>query len=72
MSKHIEYYFEVIRATKTRFWSRIIRNNHKILWTSEQYTTKQNAMKPVDDMVSAIGKSKCVVIFTDRTKKEEK
>jgi uncharacterized protein YegP (UPF0339 family) len=59
---HSEYIIEVHRSVikrRQRWWSRIKSRNGKIVWTSETYTSKQNAMIPVQKLISNIGKKKC-------------
>jgi len=59
-----DYYMDILRSEdKKHYWSRIRAKNRKILWASETLTSKQNAMKPIIDLVRYIGKSKCQVMY---------
>lgn len=62
------YHFEIHRR-KSHFWSVIKSSNHKTIWTSKTYTTKQNAVIPCEKLASAIGVRKCSFVFIDHNKK---
>ena len=47
--------FEVIRAGQTKFWTRIKAQNGQIVWTSEVYTRKANAVRPMMRLARDIG-----------------
>lgn len=68
MSK--QYYIEVHRTVtkgkvsgRIHFWSRIKSRNGKIVWTSETYLAKQNAVRPVNKLIEFIGKKNCSLRF---------
>lgn len=71
MMTSITYHFEILKSKNTRgkvyFWSRIKSSNRKIVWVSEQYTTKQNAEIPVLKLIKSIGKRRCSLTFVDLT-----
>lgn len=65
------FHFEIFKAKLHRsiyFWSRIKSSNHKILWASETYTTKQNAEIPVLKIIKYLGKKTCSLTFHDTVK----
>jgi len=65
----MKYYCDIFYAKPRHYWSRIRASNGKVLWHSETYKAKQNAVKPMRKLVSDIGKTKCKVVFYNRVDK---
>ena len=64
------YHIEINRRG-SHFWSIIKSSNHKIVWTSETYTSKQNAQIPALKLINNIGKRRCSLTFIDHNKRSE-
>lgn len=71
MMTNITYHLEILKSKNTRgavhFWSRIKSSNRKIVWVSEQYTTKQNAEIPLKKLFKILGKRRATLKFIDLT-----
>jgi len=68
------YTFEIHKTLNKHgdphYWSAIkTTSNHKTVWFSETYTSKQNAEIPVLKLINIIGKKKCHLIFHDNVRK---
>lgn len=61
----IYWQIEFVHKGKRKFWTRIKSKNRKIVWTSEIYTTKSNALRPALKLVRDLGDK---AIIKEKTK----